>query len=55
MMPHCLVHATLTVQKYFLEAGVESASDLAGWWCNAAEAQVLAGRKGWGDEDTGAR
>ena len=46
-MPHCLVHATQCVQLHLLSAGVELASDLAGWFAAEEEVWAYAAQKGW--------
>ena len=46
-MPHCLVHATQRVQLHLLSAGVELASDLAGWFAAEEEVWAYAAHKGW--------
>ena len=46
-MPHCLVHATRPVQIHLLSAGVERASDLAGWFATEEEVGEYAARYGW--------
>ena len=50
-MPHCLVHATQRVQLHLLSAGVELASDLAGWFVTEEEVRAYAAHKGWLDSD----
>ena len=46
-MPDCLVHATQRVQLHLLSAGVELASDLAGWFAAEEEVWAYAAHKGW--------